>query len=100
MSLIFDTVAQIHYKVHFWIALINTFRMIYKLFGFAEDRILQLFLVERSISYQPCKLQLSRMSGTNFTEGGGNIPPPQCCTGEKNPVLLGLMFCLVARNRL
>ena len=43
-----DMVAQIQYEVHFWIALINTFRLIYNLFGFAEVRISPLFLVMTS----------------------------------------------------
>ena len=28
------------------------------------------YFVEHNISYQPCKFQLSKMSGSNFTEGG------------------------------
>ena len=43
------------------------------------------YFVEHNISYQPCKFQLSRMSGSNFTEGGGKHPSPQCCTGRKQP---------------
>ena len=39
----FDIVTQIQYEVHFWIALINTFRLIYNLFGFSEVRISPLF---------------------------------------------------------
>ena len=35
--------------------------------------------------------QLCRMSGSNFTEGGGgNTPLPSAAPGEKSPVLLGL----------
>ena len=41
--------------------------------------------VEHDISYQPCKFQLSRMSGSSLKEGGGKHPLPQCCTGRKNP---------------
>ena len=41
--------------------------------------------VEHNISYQPCKFQLSRMSGSNFTEGGGGGKHRQCCTGRKKP---------------
>ena len=42
MPVTFDTM------VHFWIALIKTFRMIYNVFGFEEVRILPLFLVMTS----------------------------------------------------
>ena len=49
MPIAFDIVAQIQEEVHFWIALINTFRMIYNFFGFAEVRIFQLFLVMMSL---------------------------------------------------
>ena len=45
--------------------------------------------VEHNISYQPCKLQLSRMSGSNFTEGGVENTP-SAAPGGKSPVLLGL----------
>ena len=44
MPVTFDTLAQIEEKAHFWIAHINTFRMIYILFGFVEVGILPLFL--------------------------------------------------------
>ena len=44
--------------------------------------------------YQPCKFQLSRMSGCNFTEGGGGGDEKHtllsAVPGEKSPVLLGL----------
>ena len=68
--------------------------MINNLFGFTEVGILSLFwvirhydvicycrafklayFVEHNISYQPCKYQLSRMSGSNFTSGGGGGSP-------------------------
>ena len=43
--------------------------------------------MEHNISYQPCKFQLSRMSGSNLTEavqrGVENTHPPKCCTGRK-----------------
>ena len=42
MLITFDIVAQIQLKVNFWIAPINTFRMMYNLFGFGEVRILPL----------------------------------------------------------
>ena len=41
------------------------------------------YVVEHNISYQPYKFQLSTMSGSDFTEGVQNTPPPQCCTGRK-----------------
>ena len=67
------------------------FPMIYNLFGFVEVRILPLlfgnddimtafvttavfkleYFVEHNISCQPSKFQSSRLSGSNFTEGGG-----------------------------
>ena len=34
------------------------------------------------MSYQPCKFQLSGMSGSNLTEGGGKHPP-SAAQGEK-----------------
>ena len=44
------------------------------------------YFIQHSISYQPCKFQLSRMSGSNFTGGGVFLPPPpQCCTKRKKP---------------
>ena len=46
--------------------------------------------VEHNISYEPCKFQLSRMSGSNLTERGGKHPP-SAAPGGKSPVLLGLM---------
>ena len=46
--------------------------------------------VEHNISYKPCKFQLSRMSGSNFTEEWNTPPPPSAAPGEKSPVLLGL----------
>ena len=45
MPITFDTVAQIQKKLHFWIALINSFRMIYILFGSAEVCIFPLFSI-------------------------------------------------------
>ena len=46
--------------------------------------------VEHNIRYQPCKFEFSRISGSNFTEGGGKNP---CAApGEKSPVLLGLRY--------
>ena len=56
MPIIFDIMAQIQQKVHFWIALINTFRMIYNLFGFAEVRIFPLFLVMMSYDVISCHM--------------------------------------------
>ena len=47
--------------------------------------------MEYNISYQPCKFQLSRMSGSNFTEGGVENTPLSAAPGGKSPVLLGLM---------
>ena len=44
--------------------------------------------VEHNISYQPCKIQLSGMSGSNFSEGVEK--PLNAVPGEKSPVLLGL----------
>ena len=44
--------------------------------------------MEHNISYQPCKFQLSRMSGSDFTEEVGKTPSP--VLGEEGPVLLGL----------
>ena len=100
-------------KVHFWMALIYTFGMIYNLFGFEEVRILPLFLVKTSLWCQfllfcfhifmfayfvkhnmSYYLQLSRLSGCNFKEKSGNPPPPPPSTvpREKSPVLLGLIY--------
>ena len=45
MPIIFATVAQIKQKLHFWIALIKTFSMMYILFGSAEVLIFQLFSI-------------------------------------------------------
>ena len=39
--------------------------------------------VEHNVRFQPCKFQLSRKFGSNFTEGVENTP--QYCTGRKNP---------------
>ena len=63
--------------------------------SFVIVKLLNLYIfVEHNIGYQPCKFQLSKMFGFNFTEGGGKHPPPhpQCCTGRKSPVLLGLTY--------
>ena len=38
-----------------------------------------------SYKLSACKFQLSRISGSNFTEGVENTPHPQCCTGRKKP---------------
>ena len=43
MPITFDIVARIQEKLHFWTPLVNTFRMICNLVGFAEVRILGLF---------------------------------------------------------
>ena len=41
------------------------------------------YFVEHDIGYQLSKFQCSRMSGSNFMEGGGN--PPPCCNEIKKP---------------
>ena len=48
------------------------------------------YFVENTISYQPCKFQLSRISGSNFTDGEVSGKHPQWCTGRKSPVHIGL----------
>ena len=48
-SSIRDASSNRRITVHFWIALINTFRMIYNLFGFAEVPIFPLFWVMMSL---------------------------------------------------
>ena len=35
------------------------------------------YFIEHDIGYQPFKFQYSRMSGSNFMEGGGIPPVPQ-----------------------
>ena len=40
------------------------------------------YFVEHDIGYQPSKFQCSGMSGSNFMEGSGNLPP--CCNEIKN----------------
>ena len=50
---------------------------------------LHFYFVEHNISYQPCKFQLSTMSGSGLTEGSGKHPP-SAAPGGKSPVLLGL----------
>ena len=52
---------------------------------FGNDVIMTSFayFVEHNISYQPCKFQLPRVSGSNLTEGGRKHP--QCCTARKKP---------------
>ena len=94
-------------------AFIKTFRTVYNLFRFAEVRILSLlhndiicyywafklaYFVERNISYQVSTFQPSRIPGSNFTEGDGKQPCPQCFVGTKkpsafrvNPFIHGLM---------
>ena len=49
--------------------------------------------MEHNISYHPYKFQLSGMSRSKFTEGGGGgwRAPPQCCTGRKSPLLFELI---------
>ena len=54
------------------------------------------YFVEHDISYQPSKFQLSRMSGSNFAEGGGQHPPPSAVPGAKSQVLLGLKRAIKA----
>ena len=41
------------------------------------------YFVEHDIGYQPLKFECSRMSGSNFMEGGGT--PPQCYNEMKKP---------------
>ena len=80
------------------------------LFDFMEARIFHCFsneiisyfgtfkfayLVKHNTSYQFSMIQVSMMSGSNFTEIGENTlpqPPPSpiAVPGEKSPVLLGL----------
>ena len=48
------------------------------------------YFVKHNISYQPCKFQLSRISGSNFTEGVKDTPLPSAAPGGKSPVFLGL----------
>ena len=79
MPITFDTVAQIQSKLHFWIALIKTFRTIYILFRSEAVRIFPLFFgndiimmllhgflilvfLELWIDYQPAKFQCGRLS--------------------------------------
>ena len=97
--------ALIQQKVHFWIARIKTFRLIFNLFGFEEVRILPLFFRNNfhydvicnhwdfksayfvhNISYQSCKFQSSRWSGSNFTKGVGPsraLPRPKILSAFK-----------------
>ena len=44
-------------------------------FVIVELLIFIAYFVEHNISYQLCKFQLSRMSGSNFTEGVENTSP-------------------------
>ena len=49
--------------------------------------------MEHNISYQLCNVQLSRMPGSNFTEGvGGKHPSASAVPGEKSPLRFGLML--------
>ena len=48
------------------------------------------YFVELNISYQPCKFQLSRMSGSNLTGEGDRKHLPSAAPGGKSSVLLGL----------
>ena len=48
------------------------------------------YFVEHNISYQSYTFQLSRVYGSNFTEGWKTPPPPSVAPGEKSQVLLGL----------
>ena len=82
MSITFGTVVQIQEKVHFWIALIKTFPMIYNLFGFEE-----------AIVFGNDGNEVSTLWDVwiKFTEGGGTQPPPpSALSGPKSPVLLWL----------
>ena len=38
------------------------------------------YFVEHAIGYDPAKIQCSRMSGSNFMEGGGVEPSPSAST--------------------
>ena len=58
--------------------------------SFIIVKLSNFYFVEHDISYQPCKFQPSRMSGSSLTEGVQNTPPPSAETGGKSPVLLGL----------
>ena len=44
--------------------------------------------VEHDIGYQPSKFQCSRMSGSNFMEGGGK--DPQCYNEIRKPIAYGV----------
>ena len=55
--------------------------------------------IEHNISDQPGKFQLSRMSGSNFTEGVDNIPPSSAVPGEKSPLLLWLTLGALCRRK-
>ena len=46
------------------------------------------YFVEHDTGYQPSKFQCSRMSGSNFMEGGGT--PPPVLQRDKKPALIGL----------
>ena len=74
--------------MHFWIALVKTFRMMYCFTDFSDVRTFPLYLVMTSLGphslshqlqfayfveftkgYQPAKFQCCRLSGSSFTEG-------------------------------
>ena len=89
MPITFDKITQIWQNLHFWIALVKTFRMMYNLTGFSDIRTFPLFLamtslwrhflshgfqisisvVELTKDYQPAKFQWCKLSGSSFTEG-------------------------------
>ena len=48
------------------------------------------YFVEHGIGYQPSRFQCSRMSGSNFMEGGVE-KTPQCYNEIRSPVLIGLI---------
>ena len=43
------------------------------------------YFIEHDIGYQPSKFQCSRMSGSNFMDGGVENPSPQCYNEIKKP---------------
>ena len=70
MPITLDTVAQIQQKLHFWTALIKTFRLIF-IYDIIPCHMVSKFayFVELRIDYQLAKFQRCRLSVPSFIDG-------------------------------